>query len=133
MQFKYSYSSLSKKKKKIHIVKPVVTSFIYLFYIKLVVNGIQRKKINKLTWCFIWLLASHHEITHSVRSRESMDRVLVLWKIIIVLKAWSLKTFLFRALQICQKVVGENKYPSRIQINWNWWIKVYKGIWHILS
>ena len=32
----------------------------------------------KLTQCFIWLLVGHHEITHSVRSRESVDRVLIL-------------------------------------------------------
>ena len=65
----------------------------------------EEKKI--LTRCFIWLLAGHHVITHSVRSRESVDRVLILWKMIIVSKAWSLKTFLFRALQICHKDVGK--------------------------
>ena len=36
----------------------------------------EEKKI--LTRCFIWLLAGHHVITHSVRSRESVDRVLIL-------------------------------------------------------
>ena len=36
------------------------------------------EKKKKLTQGFIWLLAGHHEITHSVRSRESVDRVLVL-------------------------------------------------------
>ena len=110
MPFKYSYSSFSNIYIYIyiHIVKLVGTSFIYLFYIKLVVNGIWRKqKKKKLTRCFIWLLAGHHEITHSVRSRESVDRVLILWKMIIVSKAWSLKAFLFWALQICHKDVGK--------------------------
>ena len=110
MPFKYSYSSFSNIYIYIyiyiHIVKLVGTSFIYLFYIKLVVNGIWRKK-EKLMWCFIWLLAGHHEITHSVRSRESVDSVLILWKMIIVSKPWSLKTFLFPTLQICHKVVGK--------------------------
>ena len=87
MQFKYSYSSLSKKKKKkIHIVKLVVTSFVYLFDLyktcsKWHLKGKKKKKEKerkKLTRCFIWLLAGHYEITHSVRSKESVDKVLIL-------------------------------------------------------
>ena len=41
-------------------------------------EGKKKKRKKKLTRCFIWLLAGHYEITHSVRSKESVDKVLIL-------------------------------------------------------
>ena len=41
-------------------------------------EGKKKKKKKKLTRCFIWLLANHYEITHSVRSKETVDKVLIL-------------------------------------------------------
>ena len=44
-------------------------------------------KIKKNTQCFVWLIAGHPKITHGVRSRESVDRALILFyffKMIIV-------------------------------------------------
>ena len=41
-------------------------------------EGKKKKRKKKLTRCFIWLLAGHHKITHGVRSRDSVDRVLIL-------------------------------------------------------